>query len=477
MALIQSGLDSTLATVESTSKALLVRNVESDGSPLNKAHGTFLSDTDHFTPVAGVNDGTVRALRLDRFGGQALALNNLAISEAFEGTSIATHRLTAANTTFSPTQTNQLGYRFNPVGSVTAGAAALLYTNKRVARFQRAPIQAKWRARLQHRVNSVIELGLMGNIVTQTAEQTSGVCFQVTSGGDLLGNLYVNGSIPVQTVTLPALPVGWQDNFYVWDILIDDDEIEFYVQDTQTEQIVSSAVMKLSRTLGKTIDTTRYAAYGRLHNVAAPTLPPDLIISAMDVVTLDFVPNEPLASQMCTLGYGGETVPTTAAQSINWVNSTAPASATLSNTAAGYTTLGGNFQFVAVAGATTDYALFGFTVPAPYSFVCTGIDIETWNTGAAVATTPHLLQWFLSADQSAISLVTSTNRRIFVGAQSMAVGTPPGGMANSVARDLSNMPQITNPGRILVVGLRMPVATATASQIIQGSVLVRGYFR
>jgi len=48
----------------------------------------------------------------------------------------------------------------------------------------------------------------------------------------------------------------------------------------------------------------------------------------------------------------------------NYANSAAPASATLSNTAAGYTTLGGQFQFAAVAGAETDYALFAYTVPA-----------------------------------------------------------------------------------------------------------------
>lgn len=62
--------------------------------------------------------------------------------------------------------------------------------------------------------------------------------------------------------------------------------------------------------------------------------------------------------------------PFTGAQLENHTNSTAPTSATLSNTAAGYTTLGGRFQFAAVAGAATDYALFGFQVPAGSKFLC-----------------------------------------------------------------------------------------------------------
>lgn len=53
----------------------------------------------------------------------------------------------------------------------------------------------------------------------------------------------------------------------------------------------------------------------------------------------------------------------TAGSTANYANTAAPASATLSNTAAGYTTLGGQFQFAAVAGET-DYALFAFLVPA-----------------------------------------------------------------------------------------------------------------
>jgi hypothetical protein len=60
--------------------------------------------------------------------------------------------------------------------------------------------------------------------------------------------------------------------------------------------------------------------------------------------------------------------------------------------------------------------------------------------------------------------------------QSFAVGAAIGALAAPVVRDLSNAPLVTNPGRIMVIGLKIPVGTATASQIIRGVVVVRGYF-
>jgi hypothetical protein len=46
----------------------------------------------------------------------------------------------------------------------------------------------------------------------------------------------------------------------------------------------------------------------------------------------------------------------------------------------------------------------------------------------------------------------------------------------AISVDLANGPMVTNPGRFLVVMLRVPVGTATASQIVQGMVTLKGYF-
>lgn len=171
----------------------------------------------------------------------------------------------------------------------------------------------------------------------------------------------------------------------------------------------------------------------------------------------------------------------------NYANSAAPTSATLSNTAAGYTTLGGQFQFAAVAGAETDYALFGFQIPAATTavtgrnLVIRGIWIDTVNTGAAVATTATLLQWSLGTGSTAVSLATAdasaTRARSVVplGFQTFPIGAAIGAQATRIDVNL-DAPIVCEPSSFVHIILKMPVATATASQIIRGVVGINGYF-
>lgn len=180
----------------------------------------------------------------------------------------------------------------------------------------------------------------------------------------------------------------------------------------------------------------------------------------------------------------------TVGQTANIANSAAPASATLSNTAAGYTTLGGNWQFAAVAGAETDYALFAYQVPAAAtsagdkSLVVKGVEIDTFNMGAAVATTPTLLTWYLGIGSTAVSLATAdaattkAPHRIPLGSQSLAIGTAIGARADrNISVNFSAAPLIVSPGEYVHIILRMPVGTATASQIIRGACGIVGHFK
>jgi len=167
----------------------------------------------------------------------------------------------------------------------------------------------------------------------------------------------------------------------------------------------------------------------------------------------------------------------------NWANSAAPASATLSNTTAGYTSLGGQFQFAAVSGSETDYALFAFQVPAQTAtnqgrtLVVHGINISTFNMGAAVATTPTLLQWGIAHDGTAVSLATAdaastkAPRRVPLGCQSLPVGLAVGGNVPDLRVDF-RQPLSVNAGNYLHVILKIPVGTATAAQIVRGVVAI-----
>ncbi|WP_293862519.1 hypothetical protein [uncultured Alsobacter sp.] len=475
MAQIQSGDSSALLSIHPTAKAARGLLYGPDGSLITRQRGEAGGLSDYGLAIMGMNDDNYRMQRMDRTGGAAVSLNNVLFSEPFEGATISVpNRLTSAATTFTVAQSASLGLNFNSTAITTSTSAALVTTNRRFMRLQRAPLHLRARARFGHVANTLIEIGF-GAPANQISSPTVGAYFQCTAAGVVHGVWSFNG---VDTTTTPfSMPSGWQSNFYVFDVILDDDDILFMIQDTTTGLIVGERRIQLPSTGVRMWDATRLPAFGRLYYPAAPATPGTLILSALDVVLLDAFMNKPWAHTSAHMGLGGEVLPTTFAQAAQWANSAAPSSAALSNTTPGYTTLGGLWQFAAVAGAATDYILFGFTVPSPYSFVCTGVTIDAYNTGAAVATTPSLLAWAVSPDQTAASLATANNRRVPLGAQSFAVGAAIGARADRViSEDFSNSPLVTNPGRILGLILRMPIGTATASQVIAGTALFKGYF-
>jgi len=155
----------------------------------------------------------------------------------------------------------------------------------------------------------------------------------------------------------------------------------------------------------------------------------------------------------------------------SWTNSAAPAAATLANVTAGYSRLDGHFRFVAVAGAATDYALFAYQVPAGYTLRIRGIVISAENSVATVATTPTLMRWSIGANLTAVSLATAGGQRIGVGSHSLAVGAVAGTAASEVSAYF-DCPIVVTEGKYAHVILRMPVATATATQEIVGNVTI-----
>lgn len=202
-------------------------------------------------------------------------------------------------------------------------------------------------------------------------------------------------------------------------------------------------------------------------------------MSRNNLALLDF--DATLSERMASAQQGSFQNPTSLAQLANHANSTAPSSATLSNTAAGYTTLGGRYQFAAVGGAATDYALFAYQVPAGKRLFVTGVAIATANTGAAVATTAHVFDWALGLNSTAVSLATTDSaptygpRRIPLGMQGLPVSSAIGAVAADLLREFKT-PLVVEPERYLHVILNMPVATATGSQIIRGDVMFNGFF-
>lgn len=326
--------------------------------------------------------------------------------------------------------------------------------------------------------NNVCEWGLMA-VPGTTGSPAEGVFFRLNSAGALVGVLSINGA----ELLTAALTVPPELEMHDYTIIVYDGRCEFWI-----DNVLCGAL-----TLPVDGANPGNGAYHQLcfktYNAAATATAQQLrlhraVVTAMDVQSrLPPTHQKALAGLSLVQNQPGATV----GQLANRTNSTAPASATLSNTAAGYTTLGGQFQFAAVAGAETDYALFAYQLAAPVvnvpcrNFVVTGIGIDTYNTGAAVGTTATVLEWYAGVGATAVSLATAEStsakapRRVHLGVQSFAVSDPIGKVAASI-NVAFDTPLVLHPAEFFHIILRMPIATATASQIIRGSVRVTGYW-
>ena len=469
---LQSGASSDQLTIDPLSKAARAALYHSDGAEIVYSSHDFPADPHGLLGIA-LNDGRAVPLRADRYGSIATATRQALLDESFEGGTINPIRWLSTATTMAATQSSVAGFTFNSGNIVTATTGYLLNTPVRYQKTQRGLLHLKIRARIEAYNNSVMEFGF-GDVATFNGAHTTGAYFQITSTGVLQG-VVTNNSVDITTSNLRSL-VNVTD-YYTFDIYIDDDEATFFIQNTTTGNLLADPVkIALPSSAARLFSTTQLPVFARLYNTGvAPSTAPHLIVTDISLGLVDdsrlYTARELAAIQQRT----HNTNPFTGVQAPQYANSASPTSATLSNTTAGYTTLGGTFQFAAVGSLATDYALFGFQVPTPANFCVTGVTIDTWNTGAAVATTPTLLQWAIGVGSTAVSLATATVTRVPLGSQSLPIGAAIGANAAQINRQFST-PLVCGAGRFIHIILRMPIATATASQVIAGMVAVEGYW-
>lgn len=427
----------------------------------------------------GLNDSVARPLRADRFGSLSVATHSPLFFPDFESTTLNARQWLAASTTFVPAQT-QGAYSLNPTALTTINSVTTLVSVRRFKKMQRVPLQLKVRNRNVLVANSVKDFGFTSNVNAAT-QIGSGAYFQVTASGVLQAVVSFNST----DVTIPLVkPAGgsllYADlntaGYYTYDILMDDDEVRFIIQDTEAETIMGEVSLRLPRAQLRLFLDSHPQIFFRLYNTGtAPTAAPLDIYTDVQVVALDGNLNKPWSHTMSSAGFGASVNPLTGVQASNFTNSTAAVSAALSNTAAGYATLGGFFAFATVVGSATDYALFGFQVPVPYQLIITDITIDTYNDGAAVGTTASNLVWGIGINSTAVSLATAGMARRNLGNQTFPVAAGIGATAPALTRSFQT-PLVVESGRFFHIILRLPIGTATATQVIRGNVDIGGYF-
>jgi hypothetical protein len=424
-----------------------------------------------FTKIAG-RDG--EALQVTRTGYIKVTQETLEFFDTIDGAAINTNLWNTSVSTMTVTQANS-AINLNPTNSTTANAYAILssiqtfFNTSTLPLYIRMAVQSSLYATLP--ANTVVEFGWM--TCATNAAPSDGVFVRVVNGLSYLV-LNNNGTETVTQFTIPG-NVNSTDDFL------------FNIYGGSCKLFMNNVLcldVNSPTSLPAITNNNRQPVTMRVYNTASiPSASATLKLGQISVVNINANFGKPYSHILAGFGRSAIQNPvTTFTQVANYANSAAPASATLANATAGYATLGGQFQFAAVAGAETDYALFGFQVPAGYQLYITGIRIAAFNTVVPVAVTATVLQWAVGVNSSAVSLATADGAGTWkprvktIGSQNFAVGAAVGASAVDVVWQNDSSPLCIDGGRFFHVILKMPVATATATEIIRGTIGIDGWF-
>jgi hypothetical protein len=481
MAVIEGGASAQLQEVDSVSLASRVTLYDKSSNRISKKHREALPTTQEALMVAGKNDEIATFIRTDRKGDILIGNYIPELVENFEGAVVNVQKWTQTTTTFAPAQSTASGYVVNNTALTTANAVHILQSQRLFYKFPRVPLQLKSRIRVNVATNSVADLGF-GFPSGTTLINANGIAIRcvnglwtaaiTSNGAELIAtniNDYLTNLVQLNTANLNA-------EFYVVDAIMDDDNLIITVQNTQTGIMVGYANLPVPLSALKMFAATALPVYYRLYNTATPpATAPNLTIGELQALSLDMNINLDANQVASNLGLTSGRNPFTGAPLTAKVNSTVPTTITLSNTTAGLTTPDGVFVFAAVAGAETDYLCVAWQVPAGLKFIFESVVIETVNQVVAVATTPTHLEWFLGHNQSAASLATTNKITTMVGSQSFIVGRAAGEIAGRIF-DKMDSGEVTESGKFVTLGLKMPTATATATETFRVLYRIKGRF-
>jgi hypothetical protein len=332
--------------------------------------------------------------------------------------------------------------------------------------------------------NNVVEWGLFQ--CATTAAPLDGVLFRVATTGNFVCVVNYNGTENSQDTGIVLV----QNTRYEFSILVDTNQAYFYINNNL---VVTLPVPTAGTT--STAVPTEPLTFRNYNNASGTTTAQIMKVLSATVTLLDGGAGRPWPHAMAGMGLNAiqNTMSgTTTGQTANFATAAAPASATVQVvTTAGYATLGGQWQFAAVAGSETESPLFSYLNPAPTAAVLgrvlyiTGIYIDAINTGAAVGASPTIIQWGLGAGSTTLTTAGTVDasgakvaRRVALGFHTWAAAAAIGASAAPGPLNVQfNSPIVVNPGEYLFVIMKtIAPSLATASQILRGTCFINGYF-
>lgn len=458
-------------------------------TPQTESQAGFVQVSSEVDAGAVTGSRTVRAVEVSADFRTRVGSDTPMLNLSFEGTIIAQAIIQQNLTTMTAAQASGF-LTLNSSNATASGNAANIRSYRTFPLFGSFPIYADFWLREGNptATNAISEWGY--GYASGVAAPTDGLFFRRLSGGQLRAIMNFAGSETAVDITTTNIPSrdgsGGYDatecNHYL--VVSHNDEAEFWINDILVARIPCPSSQ------GSPTSSSSQPVFARVYNSGVASAGRRVELGFLGVTCGDANLGGKLwSATMAGMGFGSVQNPPGVASgsTANWANSAAPASATLSNTAAGYTTLGGQWQAAAVVGAETDYALFGYQVPTGSSTLpgktlyITGLRIgETFIQGAAVATATVLV-WGIAVGSTAVSLATADGaaavgpRRKMCGAQSFAAAAAVGAISAGFERQFET-PLVAPPGTFVHIILKMPQGAATASLVFRGSVDINGHF-
>lgn len=466
MALITDSTGTNIADVNSSGRQLV--QPPTDGA---NAGAVFLVGKPDLTSPSNTGSITGSSQGL-------LGVADVALDFDIGFTSLNTSLTGAVTSTMTVTVSGTSSAILNNNSTVTSGSYAILRTHRSFRADRGCDRIIGLRLKLEQPpvTDNRVEWG-MGPVTTST-NMTAGAFFRLDSTGALRGVVIPNtGS---EAVTSLLSTSGLQDcHDYV--IVIGRNSVTFFVDELPVGSVdipADSAVL---------VGGEAHWMFVRNHNTAATTVAQKVLVGRMVAATMGGSLKKSAAElaalrgdmgiqQVQGVGAGGSTA--------QWQNSVNPGAAPLSNTAPGYITMGGLFQFVALAGAATDYVLFAYQVPASSitnpgrTLLVRGVSIDAYvSVAAGTPTVATVLQWGIGVGSTAAALNTGETtpskspRRGFLGVQSVALAAVAGQELRRISQTF-NQPLAVNNGEYLHIILRIPLGAATTYPNIMGGVFV-----
>jgi hypothetical protein len=438
------------------------------------------------TMVGEIDAGTVtgkvyqRAADISEGYRLRVGVDSILFFDQFAGLAVNTSIWNQVASTSTITVAN--GYlNLNAGSAVASGNVARVQTYRTFPVYGQFPLIAEWVATYvapAAQLNSVVEMGF--GLAATTAAPTDGVFFRWNALGEFWCVVSFGGT---ETLVAPSVSPTLNER-HKFMVVIGNSECEFWIDD------VLYAEVEIPASSPGAVATSNLPLFFRNANTGIVPSAVQLRVAQTGVFLLDALNAKSWGETQVGMGLGAYQAPTgyIMGGTSNYAVSAAPATGTLGNTTPSFTTLGGQFKFLAPGAAETDFPVFAYGVTAGTAaipgknLVVTGIWISTYSDGAIVATTPTVLQWGLGIGHTQASLATVTEgagvklRRVIpLGLQSWTVGAVTGAMANVIERAFYS-PVIIEPGTWLHVMMKPAMGTATAGQYFRGLCGISGYW-